>query len=819
MGKQRRRKNNKKGGKAGPTQSDHKNDASNSTGSSSLINKIRHGEVKIRHAALAALSQSLFSPESLAKSRTIKLELIHAMVERIMDDDVPCALCAVGCMANYVLFQEGNDDSPSQMSDDRLESILSPVLLTKMNKTSEQIKSMHEKMVLFVSTKVTTTSRDDGTEIMQQKTTKKDPLELKQLERMTSLIMDQFTLLSLTLHAFCGLIEIFSANNSSSSLLHHQRREFLTTIMNSFIISTEMIKSLTAAASDTRNTLNLDAATIVNKMISKKENETNIVADVAVYSARTIHSSADENPEFVKALLSSGHFWNTITSSVADTSLPTLARLHGAGTLIASRHFIVDLATQDTSCASLQSNLNSIFTAHMFPLLSSCTTYMTDVSSALYHQILVTESKLQEEMQDEKLEKDLIKMAENKKESARLIAKRQKEMKAQAKARNANNEDARSTDQDNAMTEKEHKKEEDSSLDDTEANYEKAVTAWKKACLPLKLSVEIIANLCSARTNNDNEEFDGMVDDEMGWDSDQEDELINSPEQNSKHGQTDIELFEKIISSGIPDQVLSTFGCILLSLMNTNKDSIPNIAIEDIFEVLTKCSMCLGNSICNIGSWKTSDTEISVVWKDFFQCLTAATNGEVSLANMILPCQAISPLLSTMTAFLRFRPSLGKCVEVQDLELILSYVCLEPPIETKQSTNQRDKDEMEAILDIQKDSISLLGILCSEPHPDEINQRICFTFLTVLSRSHSLTTSLMSELLNVLMDMYGADEGDQNNHEAIFRRNNVLDAFEKSIPLLKRKIRESTNTATPMEMAFWRETTLNASRFVKYKKG
>lgn len=860
MGKQRRRRNNKKGNNHGIDNSKNKdvssnnnnshNSASSSPPNNNLILKIRHGDVKVRHGALSALSSTIFSPESLSKSKHIKLELIQAMAERIMDDDVPCALCAVGCIANYILFQDASQSksdnvAESSIDDHRLETILAPILVTKMNKACNQIKAIHDQMVNVASTSLMVdqsiiSSDGNVTEALstiqqEQPKKKKNQLShnkkdtsstLKKLEQMTRMIMDQYCLISLSLHAFCGLVEIFSVNNSASSLLYHQRDEFLSATMNSFIISTQMIQSLASAATSSgENVNNKDPITIVNKTIAKLENEANVIADVAVYSARTIHSSSDDNPEFIKALLSCGSSWDVIVSSISNATLPTLSRLHCAGIVITTSQLIMDSSGHNSLPATFQSNLDLIVTTTVFSLLSQCTMYSVDISSALCNQIAIMDSQMQEERKDEEMENSIIKMVTDRKESARSIARRQKEMKETTEAKKADmsKDDTMQEDESGEM------KSDDSKVpitdknaaksEETELKHEKAINAWKNACLPLKLSIEVIANLCSDKGSQElNDDFDTM-DDEMGWDSDQEEKLMNTATNDIyKRKEEDVELFKKVVSDGIPDRVLSVFGTILLSLIGPNKDQIPRVALEDLFEILTKCSICLGNIVCNLNDWKSNDIEISAVWKEFFQCLTASVEGEVKFVNLKLPCQAVAALLSTMTAFLRLRPSLGNVVNEQDLDLLLSYVSLEPPLQNNQSKSESDSDDMQACSDIQKDSITILGILTSTPHPDEINERICLALLKVLSKNHGISAPLMSELLNVLMDMYSADEGDPNNHESIFRKNNVLAAFEKTVPVLKRRIREA-NKSSPTDVAYWKETALNASRFISYKKG
>jgi len=198
------------------------------------------------------------------------------------------------------------------------------------------------------------------------------------------------------------------------------------------------------------------------------------------------------------------------------------------------------------------------------------------------------------------------------------------------------------------------------------------------------------------------------------------------------------------------------------------------------------------------------------------QCLKGSAN---------IPTVAIASILSSMGAFLRFRPILVKSVNEQGLDLILSFVLMEysSSLPSISSSSASDEEvEKAAIADIQKDAIGMLGILCSEPHPDGINEKICSAFITSLQRHHSTTTAVMSEVLNALMDMYSADEGDPNNHEGVFRAKNVLGAFQKTVPIFKRKIREDERkrglVCTFEEIEVWKETALNAVRFVKYKK-
>jgi hypothetical protein len=211
--------------------------------------------------------------------------------------------------------------------------------------------------------------------------------------------------------------------------------------------------------------------------------------------------------------------------------------------------------------------------------------------------------------------------------------------------------------------------------------------------------------------------------------------------------------------------------------------------------------------------WKSSEDDAAAVWNDLCQSLNVSKDDGIN-RNVML--QLVAAALSVMVALLRFRPALVKWVNEKDLELLLNLVLTEYP-----ETGKTQEEVATTVSDIQKDSITILGILCSEPHPESINQRVCDTFLTLLLRTRSISTPVMSEVLNVLMDMYSADEGDVNNHESVFRQKDVVGAFQKSVPILKRKVREeeSKEGTSSEEVFVWKEIILNATRFIKYKKG
>jgi hypothetical protein len=72
---------------------------------------------------------------------------------------------------------------------------------------------------------------------------------------------------------------------------------------------------------------------------------------------------------------------------------------------------------------------------------------------------------------------------------------------------------------------------------------------------------------------------------------------------------------------------------------------------------------------------------------------------------------------------------------------------------------------------------------------------------------------VLSEVLSVLIDIYGTD-----CHLQIFQELHVLQFFQTYMPELKRRIHLERNMDLD-ELEQYKETALNASRFIQYKKG
>lgn len=151
-----------------------------------------------------------------------------------------------------------------------------------------------------------------------------------------------------------------------------------------------------------------------------------------------------------------------------------------------------------------------------------------------------------------------------------------------------------------------------------------------------------------------------------------------------------------------------------------------------------------------------------------------------------------------MTIAMRTRPELRKEIQADDLDFFLKQL----------SSSAPSSDDS-----IKANVICMLGLLCSaESHPQPVNEKVCGGLLSLLQSSSS--PMIMSEVLNALMDMYGDD-----GHTVVFDSMDVLGNFQRQLPRFKKRIQAERKNVPEETVEMWRETALNASRFISYKKG
>jgi hypothetical protein len=217
-------------------------------------------------------------------------------------------------------------------------------------------------------------------------------------------------------------------------------------------------------------------------------------------------------------------------------------------------------------------------------------------------------------------------------------------------------------------------------------------------------------------------------------------------------------------------------------------------------------------------SWKTDVVQANAVWKKFCQILKEELrSADTDTLQQALVLAAITHVLGSL---IRFRSSIVPLID--EIELGIIFQCVSFGISHKDhSSDQKGQLDniLGAIQDVQKDSVNILGELCRHPHSDELNSRVCNTLISYLKSAENTSTAVMIEILNVLMDMYSADETDLYNHEKVFRSRDVLSIFIRWVPLLKKRIAdEKGSPRSTSNYSMWEETLFNAKRFIQYKK-
>jgi hypothetical protein len=731
MGKQTRRKKRRGGGDKKQQTADT---SASGHSSSALIQRIRapSTDARTRHAALTGLASSLLlSASSSSQGSSSKVnkklysdDLLDAVRERVaLDDDVDCATAAAECLYFYVA---------SEALDLTATAGWTLVLLQRLEKCKSVLSSPGE----------------ENSKRQKQQC---------------------WALSTSCLQTLCSLIETnplaldrIQQGGESGSLI--------PLLLQLFILG--------------RNELDKHAS------VAGAEQQDDAVRDATILSVRTLHSALDDNFELLQPFLhasaatsttcSTNDAWEwLLTQSCHHVNLPMPARLHAAGCLVVCRQLLLNSSGSNVHPWLDVLHRHVLNTA--IPLLSQCCDFHPDIAKALLSRYAQAQKDYQEEQDDYEMERDVIKTVNDRKEPARLIARRQKLMKEQQ-----NEGDDGMQQHDDTLPARVN----------TQEVMERARAAWTESLRPFQLALEITANLTSLGDNTaqpEDEDGDNQNMD-MDWGPDQEAELmaqqggIHTPQQ--QFSPLDVALLDAIITKGLPDRLLACLKAVYSPLLTDSDTSIPRNALDDIIELQSKCAACLGNCFANLQSWKKNDC--NTIWKEL-RC----AKDQLVLATTEHNKTALSEeaLCNAMMLGIRLRSDLRKCIGANDLDFILAWL----------STAGSN--------DIKRDIVTMLGVLCcQEEHSAEVDRQVCSALLAALKTSKS--AMLTSEILNSLMDMYGDD-----NHTNVFDELNVLAQFQRAVPAFQSLIQVERHDAPEDDVEQWRETALNASRFISYKKG
>lgn len=195
-------------------------------------------------------------------------------------------------------------------------------------------------------------------------------------------------------------------------------------------------------------------------------------------------------------------------------------------------------------------------------------------------------------------------------------------------------------------------------------------------------------------------------------------------------------------------------------------------------DIQAKAALCLGHCVATIPQWSPPPT----IWDDL-------------------------RLAFQKTTQLPGREALCSC-------LCMIYNSRQPQIDNSSWEFLLPLAASETNSTVARDSVVIVGrILSSRPHSVELNIKTASLWKGVAQNPNTDTTVLV-EILNGLMDVYGDDEV----HPQVFETLELLRVFQDSIPLLKRRISLAPKDSE-LEIEAWKEAARNAGQFVLYKKG
>jgi len=850
MGKHTRR-NNRKQNKGNNKNKGGRGEANINDNSSKnpTVVRIRHGDARVRHGALVGLSSTVFSPDVLSNTQKgCTDELIKALGERVMHDtDVPCAVVAAGCLSNYITFAnaDAGGSSGSVVK-------IGPILLARIDRCCADVTVLYgqlDEVEAAAAAAAATPMEGDGSK------TNKQPQKVKQSRKVKAAksknpnisrdkiilsLEEQWTLACVCLRALCGLVERGSRDDDDllASTLSANDTKFISTLMLVIVSVEDALKRPALVISSSQLQPGSENAS------NENSNDQDIVkkgaSEASTISLRALHAALDDDLPLLRCLLNQHkHVIPALVKCIQSDTMAPLSRLHASGCLVVIRQSLpLLLASSDVDSGAATAVLDEIQTAcvqAVLPLLNQTLTFDTNATSPLILKLCEAAKAAAEEAEDEKLERDAVRSIKEKREPARLIARRQKLVKQEKDRKKAEEKklmnEAAAAKMENSMEDTDIVTMEDELLnnmddenkmdtdekdkrEDKREAYENACNEWTSYCLPLKLGLEVTTNLCSSTSSNQFDEDDEMM---MADAHEMEEEECHP---------LDKELRKTIANAALIDRVL---GLIAMLRSTLPASEVPELVLEDISELFSKVAACLGNAFGNLPEWRESTTDMGKVWAELRGIVVALSSQKtVDAQEQALQEMANAAACNSMAAILRSRPVVRSSLGDDDLSLILGLVNNSG---ANNGSTKSDTDIVEGTwkTDSQRDAVAMLGVLCSEPHSDAVNDHICSALLSVLERLSTTSggdLAVINEAFDVLMDMYGLEDDDPNSHSGVFQSKNVLKHFEASIPLFEGKIKNMADEqkgkksiVTEEDLDVWRETALNASRFVEYKKG
>jgi hypothetical protein len=313
----------------------------------------------------------------------------------------------------------------------------------------------------------------------------------------------------------------------------------------------------------------------------------NYVMDTAIFTARTLHSSLDENDEMVGILdaTTNSDMWTSSLSS-PSSSLPDLAQLHLAGCVVTVYQIM------NTSSPRWQQCLISC----ALPLLLRFLKLDEQQLQTLEDNYKQAKALWDKQKTDDELEQEVVRAVETRQEPSKDIARRQKEHPREKKSAFELIQDGRET-------------------------TETALSAWNSVLMPAQLALEVSANLLGCL-------FDAIAQDGDDAMALERDEAMS------------LSLLQALVACKLPDSILQ----MLEQCGNFKKNRIDGAEIlqEDLEETMSKISACLANCVQsnviissnNNGGSTATATATHILWESLK--LYASEEGVCSVMVVVM---------------------------------------------------------------------------------------------------------------------------------------------------------------------------------------
>ena len=596
-------------------------------------------------------------------------------------------------------------------------------------------------------------------------------------------------------------------------------------------------------------------------------------------TARCLHSAFDDNPDFVLPWLvpsegsssssdqgRRGYQLLQIMQEIIQASTPSFpdtsetgskedfqqvlfqtAQIHVAGAWIAAWMTIRDASSTTNHDESIE--VMSLLEEELPTAIKSLQTVVSDAvgpqdlaatgsgsstfSSPTYQQLLEVHQKYQQERLDVEMERDVIRKQNQKKEPARLIARRlQQKQKEEEERKAQEGEDSiGNTDKDMDMDEEEETISTKPSIDSRQV-WSELWEDWNTRVRPCQLALEILANLTADMMPSPSSMHDhGM---------DIADEMEGPPWLLAKNPET-------------VGQLTTTIQTFLVNLSSSvSPESIPPFCVvETLRDLQSKAGICLGHLLA-AGALVDRPQQL---WSELIQIVKSAAtplsdtcmkddcnDKKDDQQSLLLVSEGVtSAMVLILQKYQEQTQKTGKtstmlqsiCQTSGDLTVLVSFLDLLSFCATHSHSESVSPSTVAVMM---RDMVSALGILLSSTcdHSVAINAQVCRVLVKIQALDKTKTCSfsahdkalVLSETLNSLMDIYGGD--DDGQYDTVIKEERVLELFQSSASHLKSLVRlaqvsrgkneDFDDEERVMLHEQWKETAMNAARFVQYKK-